>query len=202
MNRQLNHILGAFFCLVMLAACSSSDEKNKAKPTHTKVLYVELGKQQIAFNAEPNSSDDQQTKWVGNYKEVIYTQSGRIRKTEHFTLGNLVFSYANSPDPLSLNLLKSSTPKTWTWLVDWSPMQMGITLESSFEKQGSEEIDLPDKIINTDTVLFEEKVVISALNISYYNKYWLDKATGKVVKSVQNFNPNHPPITLTLSGDD
>ena len=47
-----------------------------------------------------------------------------------------------------------------------------------------------------DSLLFEEEIIISVLNSNYSNFYWLDKNSGRVIKSKQLIHPKLPKIRI------
>ena len=49
---------------------------------------------------------------------------------------------------------------------------------------------------NADYLLIEEKINVEVLNNTYSNFYWVDKTSGKVIKSKQAINPKLTPLRI------
>ncbi|WP_434356200.1 YjbF family lipoprotein [Parasalinivibrio latis] len=138
-----------------------------------------------------------QLKWLSAGEEMIVTEAGRIVKTVNLGNGNLSATYAEQPDPLSLGLLKNTTPLTWQHTLNWQPgYHFGYSAISTFEKKGNESI-----LINghsTDLLRFDEQVFIPSLDVTYTNSYWLNPQSGEVVSSQQTPAPGMDVIKMTI----
>lgn len=85
-----------------------------------------------------------QFKWLSADNEMLATEAGRVVKTVNFQYGNLLRLQATTPDPLSLNLLKPSTPKQWQYTLDWQPgYHIGYSAESQFIVGRAENVVMP-----------------------------------------------------------
>jgi hypothetical protein len=49
---------------------------------------------------------------------------------------------------------------------------------------------------NPSELLIEEKITMAILNAKYSNFYWVDKKSGKVIKTKQTINPKLPDVRL------
>ena len=49
---------------------------------------------------------------------------------------------------------------------------------------------------NPSELLIEEKITMTILNAKYSNFYWVDKKSGKVIKTKQTINPKLPDVRL------
>ncbi|MFB2642120.1 YjbF family lipoprotein [Shewanella bicestrii] len=182
-------------------------EQIKANPYASVYVQIEDTPQAfvvLAF-AEPKTSlspvkkepEALELKWLSADKGMLVTVNGRLVKTHNLIAGNLAAVESLEPDPLLLGLHLSSTPKTWTRMIDWQPgYHYGYEVTSTFNLVAQESI-----LINgtpTQALHFNERVSVDVLNIEYQNEFWLNPQTGKVIKSHQKIAPNLPFIDITL----
>ncbi|WP_165324938.1 YjbF family lipoprotein [Pectobacterium zantedeschiae] len=157
--------------------------------------YLKVGEAPQAFVVLA-FAEQNQLKWIGADKNMLATQHGRVVKTQGF--GEDINYVDNlQQDPLTLGLLKTSTPMTWQSRVEWSQVfRGGYDTQSVFHARGKETI----KILDTSRELlrFDEHVTVPALNESYINSYWLDPANGSVVQSQQYMGPDMALVTFTV----
>ncbi|KJF92730.1 lipoprotein YmcC precursor [Photobacterium angustum] len=166
--------------------------------------YAKIGDHNQIFMilalAEPvldnTKSSATQLKWLSSDNGMIVTEHGRIVKTVNLPDGNLVNTYSEKPDPLSLGLQLSSTPTHWQRTIDWQPgYHSGYTLNSVFTYKKPETLYVNGKY--HATLKFIETVQVKELNTSYLNMFWIEQTTGNVVKSRQIIAPSLPSIELT-----
>ncbi|MGL5251112.1 MAG: YjbF family lipoprotein [Enterovibrio sp.] len=158
--------------------------------------FMVLGFIEQSASAPIKRQSLQQLKWISANKEMIVTEAGRIVKTANFRAGNLLASYSDKPDPLALGLLDPKTPKTWQRQIDWTPgNNQGVIVESLFTAKGEQTITILDTKINT--YYFTELITFVGKNKQFVNEYWLDKQSGRVLKSKQLITPALPPMTIT-----
>ncbi|UUE35066.1 YjbF family lipoprotein [Pectobacterium aroidearum] len=157
--------------------------------------YLKVGKAPQAFVVLA-FAEQNQLKWIGADKNMVSTQHGRLVKTQGFGedityVGNL------QQDPLTLGLLKTSTPMTWQSRVEWAQIfRGGYDTRSVFQARGKETV----KILDTSRELlrFDEEVTVPALNKSYTNSYWLDPVNGSVMQSQQYMGPDMALVKFTV----
>ncbi|MBN3132412.1 YjbF family lipoprotein [Pectobacterium brasiliense] len=157
--------------------------------------YLKVGKAPQAFVVLA-FAEQNQLKWIGADKNMVATQHGRLVKTQGFG-EDITYVDNLQQDPLTLGLLKTSTPMTWQSRVEWSQVfRGGYETTSVFQARGKETI----KILDTSRELlrFDERVTVPTLNESYTNSYWLDPATGSVVQSQQYMGPDMALVTFTV----
>ena len=147
-----------------------------------------------------NSDNYQQSpialKWLSANKELVVTQAGRVTKTVNLGGGNLSRITSDTPDPLALNVLLPTTPKTWTYALSWQPGQHNRYIaQSVFTISGHSTLSLA--LGDQQVTQVTEQVTIKDLNRTYENYYWLSDKDGHVVKSVQTLAPNLSTLTLT-----
>lgn len=157
--------------------------------------YLKVGSAPQAFVvlvfAEHN-----QLKWIGADKNMVATQHGRIVKTQGFG-EDITYVDNLQYDPLTLGLLKASTPMTWKSRVEWAQVfRGGYDMTSVFQARGKETV----KILDTarELLRFDEQVTVPALNASYTNSYWLDPTNGSVVQSQQHMGPDMALVAFTV----
>jgi hypothetical protein len=150
----------------------------------------------LAF-AEDNLNSVTELKWLSADRAMLVTANGRLVKTYNIPAGNLLNSSSTQPDPLSLGLHLPSTPTSWQHTLDWQPgYHMGYTLNSSFKKAQPTSITINNKSIVVQH--FVETVLVESLSLTYRNDFWIDPATGVVLRSRQKIAPSLPYIVITL----
>lgn len=157
--------------------------------------YLKVGKAPQAFVVLA-FVEQNQLKWIGADKNMVSTQHGRLVKTQGFG-EDITYVDNLQQDPLTLGLLKTSTPMTWQSRVEWAQVfRGGYATMSVFHARGKETI----KILDTSRELlrFDEQVTVPTLNESYTNSYWLDPANGNVVQSQQYMGPDMALVKFTV----
>ncbi len=150
----------------------------------------------LAF-AEDNLNSVTELKWLSADRVMLVTANGRLVKTHNLPVGNLLSSSSTRPDPLSLGLHLPSTPTSWQHTLDWQPgYHMGYTLNSSFKKAQPTSITINNKSIVVQH--FVETVSVESISLTYRNDFWIDPATGVVLRSRQKIAPALPYIVITL----
>lgn len=147
---------------------------------------------------EPGQHDALALKWISAQQELIVTEAGRITKTVNLVVGNLQHLYASEPDPLSLNLLLDSTPKTWRYQLSWQDTQRHQQpAVSTFIIHQQQEKALPN---GTQSLIWvEEQVSLPLTKQRYTNHYWLNPTSGKVITSEQRLGPNGSQLALSIA---
>ncbi|AOR57991.1 YjbF family lipoprotein [Pectobacterium parmentieri] len=141
-------------------------------------------------------AEHNQLKWIGADKNMVAIQHGRLVKTQGFG-EDIIYVDNLQQDPLTLGLLKASTPMTWKSRVEWAQVfRGGYDMTSVFQDRGKETV----KILDTSRELlrFDEQVTVPALNESYTNSYWLDPTNGSVVQSQQYMGPDMALVAFTV----
>ncbi|WPC74300.1 YjbF family lipoprotein [Vibrio porteresiae] len=138
-------------------------------------------------------------KWISASNEMVVTESGRIVKTVNLVNGgNLVALRSSQPDPLTLGVLRNSTPKQWQFTLSWMPgYHMNYEAKSTFIIGDLESVSLPNHTQNLIAVT--EKVDIDKLSVTYTNHYWIDPITEQVVASQQYLYPGSSRIDLSIA---
>lgn len=138
-----------------------------------------------------------QLKWLAADKGMLVTEHGRLVKTLNLPLGNLVQVTAATPDPLALGLQLPTTPTTWTRRIDWQPgYHFGYQLTSRFEDKGLVTITI--NTIAQSARYFVETVNVPSLDLQFDNAFWIDPASGQVLKSRQLIAPGLPEVETQL----
>ncbi|MBV7260579.1 YjbF family lipoprotein [Photobacterium sp. WH24] len=138
-----------------------------------------------------------QLKWLAADKGMLVTEHGRLVKTLNLPLGNLVQVTAKTPDPVALGLQLSTTPTTWTRRIDWQPgYHFGYQLTSRFEDKGLVTIRINN--ITQSARYFVETVNVPSLDLQFDNAFWIEPASGQVLKSRQLIAPGLPEVETQL----
>lgn len=157
--------------------------------------YLKVGKAPQAFVVLA-FAEQNQLKWIGADKNMVATQHGRLVKTQGFG-EDITYVDNLQQDPLTLGLLKASTPMTWQSRVEWAQVfRGGYETRSVFQARGKETV----KILDTSRELlrFDEQVTVPTLNESYTNSYWLDPTNGNVIQSQQYMGPDMALVKFTV----
>ncbi|MDY4384043.1 YjbF family lipoprotein [Pectobacterium brasiliense] len=187
--------VGKTFKLAFLGQDDTHVTAKQVANTPYASAYLKVGKAPQAFVVLA-FAEQNQLKWIGADKNIVVTQRGRLVKTQGFG-EDITYMDNLQQDPLTLGLLKTSTPMTWQSRVEWAQVfRGGYDTRSVFQARGKETV----KILDTSRELlrFDEQVTVPALNESYTNSYWLDPANGSVVQSQQYMGPGMALVTFTV----
>ncbi|MBN7767076.1 YjbF family lipoprotein [Pectobacterium sp. CHL-2024] len=187
--------VGKTFKLAFLGQDDTHVTAKQVANTPYASAYLKVGKAPQAFVVLA-FAEQNQLKWIGADKNIVATQHGRLVKTQGFG-EDITYVDNLQQDPLTLGLLKTSTPMTWQSRVEWAQVfRGGYDTRSVFQARGKEIV----KILDTSRELlrFDEQVTVPALNESYTNSYWLDPANGSVVQSQQYMGPGMALVTFTV----
>jgi len=118
--------------------------------------------------------------WVSSTGEKVITLNGKIIKTEGLP-HNLEFL---NPTKFKLFSEKPNYSGTYDLLLK--------------DPRAFVEQDFSISIIQNSPseLLIEEKITMTILNRKYSNFYWVDKKSGKVIKTKQAINPKLPNVRL------
>ena len=118
--------------------------------------------------------------WVSSTGEKVITLNGKIIKTEGLP-HNLEFL-----NPTKFKLFSEEPNYSGTY-------DLLLKDPRAFVEQ-----DFSISIIQNSPseLLIEEKITMSILNRKYSNFYWVDKKSGKVIKTKQAINPKLPNVRL------
>ncbi|RJL51947.1 YjbF family lipoprotein [Pectobacterium carotovorum] len=187
--------VGKTFKLAFLGQDDTHVTAKQVANTPYASAYLKVGKAPQAFVVLA-FAEQNQLKWIGADKNIVATQHGRLVKTQGFG-EDITYVDNLQQDPLTLGLLKTSTPMTWQSRVEWAQVfRGGYDSRSVFQARGKEIV----KILDTSRELlrFDEQVTVPALNESYTNSYWLDPTNGSVVQSQQYMGPGMALVTFTV----
>ncbi|UDQ77227.1 YjbF family lipoprotein [Pectobacterium brasiliense] len=187
--------VGKTFKLAFLGQDDTHVTAKQVANTPYASAYLKVGKAPQAFVVLA-FAEQNQLKWIGADKNMVSTQHGRLVKTQGFG-EDITYVDNLQQDPLTLGLLKTSTPMTWQSRVEWAQIfRGGYDTRSVFQARGKEIV----KILDTSRELlrFDEQVTVPTLNESYTNSYWLDPANGSVVQSQQYMGPGMALVTFTV----
>lgn len=187
--------VGKTFKLAFLGQDDTHVTAKQVANTPYSSAYLKVGKAPQAFVVLA-FAEQNQLKWIGADKNIVATQHGRLVKTQGFG-EDITYVDNLQEDPLTLGLLKTSTPMTWQSRVEWAQVfRGGYDTRSVFQARGKEIV----KILDTSRELlrFDEQVTVPVLNESYTNSYWLDPANGSVVQSQQYMGPDMALVTFTV----
>ncbi|WP_233991297.1 YjbF family lipoprotein [Pectobacterium brasiliense] len=187
--------VGKTFKLAFLGQDDTHVTAKQVANTPYASAYLKVGKAPQAFVVLA-FAEQNQLKWIGADKNIVATQHGRLVKTQGFG-EDITYVDNLQQDPLTLGLLKTSTPMTWQSRVEWAQVfRGGYDTRSVFQARGKEIV----KILDTSRELlrFDEQVTVPVLNESYTNSYWLDPANGSVVQSQQYMGPGMALVTFTV----
>ncbi|MDY4368039.1 YjbF family lipoprotein [Pectobacterium brasiliense] len=187
--------VGKTFKLAFLGQDDTHVTAKQVANTPYASAYLKVGKAPQAFVVLA-FAEQNQLKWIGADKNIVATQHGRLVKTQGFG-EDITYVDNLQQDPLTLGLLKTSTPMTWQSRVEWAQVfRGGYDTRSVFQARGKEIVKILDA--SRELLRFDEQVTVPALNESYTNSYWLDPTNGSVVQSQQYMGPGMALVTFTV----
>ena len=132
--------------------------------------------------------------WISADHSVVVTRGGRLLKTVGLS-ENLVNTRLLDPDPVVSGA--RATSRSMRRLIDLSPgNHFNIKVQSNFEIEKEERISISE--LTFDTVVLKENCVAAELGWSFENRFWKDRKTGFVWKSIQHFSHKSPPLHLEV----
>ena len=144
--------------------------------------------------------DGQRLHWFVGKKGALITVGGRVTKTVGFPSNLIKTEYINE-DPLGniVNLKERAeiNDKLFNRVVDMAPPdRYGVTIASTFELEGREEIEILD--LRFDTLRFIERCRAQELDWNFENRYWVGRSDGVIWRSVQHIHPELPEFELDV----
>ena len=118
--------------------------------------------------------------WVSSTGEKVITLNGKIIKTEGLP-HNLEFL-----NPTKFKLFSEEPNYSGTY-------DLLLRDPRAFVEQGFSISIIQNSL---SELLIEEKITMTILNTKYSNFYWVDKKSGKVIKTKQAINPKLPNVRL------
>ncbi|NAW63932.1 YjbF family lipoprotein [Photobacterium halotolerans] len=160
-------------------------------------MVLALAEPAAVLTSSKATEPTMQLKWLAADKGMLVTEHGRLVKTLNLPLGNLVQVTAETPDPVALGLQLPTTPTTWTRRIDWQPgYHFGYQLTSRFEDKGLVTIKINN--ITQSARYFIETVDVPSLDLQFDNAFWIEPASGQVLKSRQLIAPGLPEVETQL----
>jgi len=118
--------------------------------------------------------------WVSATGEKLITYNGKVVGSE-----GLVYNLRHI-NPEAFKLLSPSGSNTGTFDLMLEDPKAYVEQEFKIRLMNS----------SNDSLLFEEEINIPILNRNYSNYYWLDRTSGRVIKSKQLIHPKLPKIRI------
>jgi hypothetical protein len=210
---QLRYLPLLIICL-SLQACTSAQKNVNDAIYHLmfESSDVELTDQEVQNLSKPSAYvriDDQlqivmvlgafengEEKWVSQDRTLMTLRNGRVVKTLGWK-DNLLSVSNLEQDPLA-DPLRLADGARWSYMISWTEdnqVRSGYA-ESVFHR-------LEDKPLVTGGKsqtyhVIEETVNVDGMGKSWVNRFWVDRQTGTVVKSVQSMGADYFPIEITL----
>ena len=140
--------------------------------------------------------DGDELNWISADREVIVTRRGRVVKTYGLPqdVRTTVFL---TKDPVGGPSGDFANAADCVRTIDLEPQHRdGIVVRSSFSRVGTDAIDILGERFDTD--LWQERAAAADLDWQFTNRYWIDRASGYVWKSVQVTAPDLPPLEIQV----
>jgi len=173
-----------------------SDAQIEALPYASLGIRIGGGAPAITILA---SIDGDELHWASADRVVFVTRRGRLVKTVGLPR-DLSATVWVAADPLAsypLLVPASSSDRKISRFVDIRPNDdFGVPMESRFEVSGDETISLLGR--SHDCVRLREHILVRKWRWSTENVFWIDKDSGRVWKSRQQFCPDVPAMTLEV----
>ncbi|WP_337841039.1 YjbF family lipoprotein [Rheinheimera sp.] len=155
------------------------------------VLYVTPGGRSRALVVLAYVEHDER-KWVSQDHAMLNTRNGRLVKTSGFGT-DLLFSQADTPDPLQNQAQEIRQGLSWSSLTDWSNNESSVQTQYRISAVQNEQIDIAGMTLLARKVT--EQVTFGNGQTAE-NLFWLDPASGQVLKSLQHIAPFFPPLLI------
>lgn len=164
---------------------------------HRAYVLLALAEAPQTLPQTPFSPQNAELKWISSDAGMLVTRNSRLLKTVNLYDGNRMSLSSDETDPVALGLHLASTPLQWQNTIDWQPgYHVNYQQLSTFTFIADETLSINDMPVSVKK--FNEHVIVNNLNIEYTNQFWVDNATGLVLKSRQKIAPNLPYIDITL----
>ncbi|GAC1621852.1 MAG: hypothetical protein NVS9B10_05120 [Nevskia sp.] len=144
------------------------------------------------------SVDGDELHWASADRVVFVTRHGRLTKTVGLPR-DLTATQWTGQDPLAKfpAMPVSRDDRRVYRFVDLRPNDdFSVPVQSSFDTLGDETLTILGH--RHETVLVRERVVVRKWRWSADNLFWVDKTTGRIWKSRQQFCPEVPAMTLEI----
>lgn len=211
---KFQSLLSLIVSLLILASCSSTQEayiknvnifldvKDGIQLTDEEIQAIEADLIYIVSGERPQATmalafiEDGDYKWVSNDNVVFVMRNGRLKRSAGRDQDLLFVSN------LELDPLKSGadlqTGASWTRYIDAESSFFGVKLSSEFQITKDASILIQDKSFQTLLVTEVVSFTSSAHDDSnWVNKFWYDKDSGDLLKSVQKSLPNSDVFEIT-----
>lgn len=132
--------------------------------------------------------------WTSAEHRAIVTKAGRVTQTAGFPW-NLSETYWHSPDVLA-DGLQVTAQKTLRLLDFKDANKFGVRLQGQFETAGESEVVILGAKIPTRTLL--ETCHCEDFDWDFQNRFWIDRHTGFVWRSIQYVHPNLAPFAIEI----
>lgn len=140
--------------------------------------------------------DGDELHWISADRAALVTRHGRLVKSAGFP-ENLKDTHIVGTDPMTSNLRQLDRSTEWTRLIDLMPdYRYGIPVKSKFEIMAEEKIEILE--LSFDTILVHETCQAPLLDWEFENRYWVDRQSGFIWKSLQHLAPRIPPISIEI----
>ena len=140
------------------------------------------------------SYDGADLRWVSADRVLLVTRGGRLVKTAGLPQDLRRAEFVGG-DPVLAGLHRLNNPVVAECQLDLLPgNEFGVPAHTRFTPGARESITILDR--SCDVVRVEERITVPLWNWSATNTWWADAATGFVWRSIQQFCPQTPAITL------
>lgn len=142
--------------------------------------------------------DGEDLHWISADRNVLVTRNGRLMKTVGLPT-NIVRTRLAGTDPLvSGAAVRAAADREVVRYIDVMPGGFfGVSVESAYETLGEERIEILG--LAYDTVVVQERNAVPLMDWKHRNRFWIDRDTGFVWRSLQHFAPGIPPVEINVS---
>lgn len=132
--------------------------------------------------------------WVSSDNVGVVTENGRIHQFLNYQ-SEIAGWRSDMADPLPEMLSKKSA--IFEYKVDLIPSFLtNVDVLAKLENRGKSQITIGHKYYTTNVIT--EEIKIDKIDFEATNKYWLDVATGKIVRSVQYLPPEGERVRIEV----
>jgi hypothetical protein len=142
--------------------------------------------------------DGENLNWASADRVILVTRQGRLVKTvglardlvgTQWTGSDTIIDYARGGGSVANSRVNR--------FIDLRPDDdFGVAIESTVRPIGTDRITILGQTFDTRVV--SEKIVATKWRWSKENQFWIDQASGKIVRSRQSYCPEVEPITIEV----
>lgn len=128
--------------------------------------------------------------WMASTRQILMLEDGLAIRSVGFN-DNLDGTRFEGQSPFKTGLHRIANGLQTQRQVDFAARyQMGVSVNSRFEKKGLETVQILDR--DVELLRIDEHIEMNGLGYSALNQYWVDPTDGFIMASIQHVTPELP----------